>query len=133
MVATISEIELLNMPIKTRNISTTLLVDSGSACSIFDKSLASRVVNSISQAIWFSNQLKFWTFFNGTIHIEGKIRSPVASNDWHIQASTFTVLADVLKPLIVPNFFTSLCNYGICSSPIPKSDTSYGKVKLPFN
>ena len=37
----IEKIEPLNMPIKIGNISTTLLVDSGSSCSILNWSLAS--------------------------------------------------------------------------------------------
>ena len=39
----IAKIEPLNMPIKLGNISTTLLADSGSACSILNRSLATQV------------------------------------------------------------------------------------------
>ena len=37
----VENVEPLNMPIKIGNINTTLLVDSGSACSILNRSLAS--------------------------------------------------------------------------------------------
>ena len=39
-------------------ISTTLLVDSGSAFSILNQSLSSRVVNSISNAFWVRENVK---------------------------------------------------------------------------
>ena len=48
----LDKIEPLNMPIKIKNISTTLLVVSGSACSTLNKSTTARVVNSKLQAIW---------------------------------------------------------------------------------
>ena len=38
----VEEVEPLNMPLKIGNINTTILVDSGSACSILNRSLASR-------------------------------------------------------------------------------------------
>ena len=40
----IEKIEPLSMPIKIGNITTTLLVDSGSPCSILNRSLTSQVV-----------------------------------------------------------------------------------------
>ena len=46
----IAKIELLNMPNKTSNISTTILVVSGSEFSILNRSLASQVVKSIPHA-----------------------------------------------------------------------------------
>ena len=78
----IEKIEPPNMPIKIDNISTTLLVDSGSACSVLNRSLTSQVVNSSPRAFWIhektSPQLR--TFLNEPIHIEGKIQSPIKSN-----------------------------------------------------
>ena len=47
----IAKIEHLNMPIEIDNISTTLLVDSGSACTILSRSLASQVVKNNPHAI----------------------------------------------------------------------------------
>ena len=38
----VEKVEPLNMPIKIGNINTTLLADSGSACSIHNRSLASQ-------------------------------------------------------------------------------------------
>ena len=42
----VEKVEPLNMPVKIGKISTTLLVDSGSACSFLIRSLASQVVQS---------------------------------------------------------------------------------------
>ena len=48
----VEKVEPLNMPLKIGNVKTTLLVDSGSACSIFHHSLASQVVQSSPRAFW---------------------------------------------------------------------------------
>ena len=48
----VEKVEPLNMPLKIGNIKTTLLVDSGSACSILNHSLASQVVQSSPCAFW---------------------------------------------------------------------------------
>ena len=48
----VEKVEPLNMPLKIGNVNTTLLVDSGSACSILHHSLASQVVQSSPRAFW---------------------------------------------------------------------------------
>ena len=48
----IEKIKPLNMPIKIGNITTTLLLDSMSACSILNRSLTSQVVKSSPRAFW---------------------------------------------------------------------------------
>ena len=70
------------MPIKIGNISTTLLVDDGSSCSTLNKSLATRLVNSNTYAIWVREITKpqLRTFLNELIQIERKIRALVTSN-----------------------------------------------------
>ena len=50
----VEKVEPLNMPIKIGNINTTIFVDSGSACSILNHSLASQVVQSSPRAFWIS-------------------------------------------------------------------------------
>ena len=105
-----AKIEPLNMHIKIGNITTTLLVDSGSACSILDRSLSSQVVKSGPCTFWIhekaSPQLR--TFSNEPIHIEGKIQSPITSNGWTFVSATFTVVADGLKSLIGRDLFDQL-------------------------
>ena len=78
----IAKIEPLNMPIKIGNITTTLLVDSGSACGILNRSLALQVVKSSLRGFWIHGKAspQLSTFSNKPIHIEGKIQSTVTSN-----------------------------------------------------
>ena len=114
MVATIqnylAKIETLNMPIKIGSISTTFLVDSGSACSILNHSLASLVVNSSSHAFWVGETAnrKLRTFSKESIQIEGKIQNPVMGNGWNTRFASFTVVADGLKPLTGCDLFEQL-------------------------
>ena len=98
----IATIEPLNMPIKIHNISTTLLVEYGSACSILNRSLATQVVNSSPLAIWIHEQGSphLRTFSNEPIRIEGKIKTPITRNGWTLNSATFTLVADGLKLLI---------------------------------
>ena len=95
------------MPIKIGNINTTLLVDSGSACSILNRSLASQVVQSSPRAFWInatvSPQLR--TFSNEPIQVEGKIQSPRTSKGRTCAAAIFTVLADGPKFLTGRDLF----------------------------
>ena len=89
----VEKVELLNMPIKIGNINTTLLVDSGSACSILNRSLASRVVQSSPRAFWISEKVspQLRTFSNEPIQVEGKIQSTITSKGWAFDSATFTV------------------------------------------
>ena len=100
----------LNMPIKIVNISTTLLCDSGSACSIFNRSILSQVVKGIPHAFWIKGNvsLHFRTFWNEPIRIEGKVRAPIASNSWTSISAAFTVAADALNYLISWYLFDQL-------------------------
>ena len=52
----VEKVEPLNMPLKIGNVNTTLLVDSGSAYSILNHSLALQVVQSSPRALGFMNQ-----------------------------------------------------------------------------
>ena len=53
----VEKVEPLNMPIQIGNINTTLHVDSGSTCSILNRSLASRVVQSSPRAFWIREKV----------------------------------------------------------------------------
>ena len=98
------------MLIKIANISTTLLVDSGSACSIFKRSLLSQVVESSPQAIWIHEKVsqKLRTFSNEPIYIKGKIQTPITSNGWTLNSAIFTVVVDGLKYLTGRDLFNNL-------------------------
>ena len=99
----VEKVEPRNMPIKIGNINTTLLVDSGSACSILNCSLASQVVQGSPRAFWISEKTspQLRIFSNEPIQVEGKIRCPITSNGWTCDSATFTVVADGQKSLIV--------------------------------
>ena len=106
----VAKVEPLNMPLTIGNINTTVLVDSGSACSIHNHSLASQVVQSSPRAFWINEttppQLR--TFSNEPIQVEGKIEAPITSKSWACDLATFTVVADGLKSLIGRDLFDQL-------------------------
>ena len=89
----VEKVEPLNMPIKIGNINTTLLVDSGSACSILNRSLALQVVQSNPRAFRISEKVspQLRNFSNEPIQVEGKIQSPITSKGWACDSATFTV------------------------------------------
>ena len=98
------------MPIKIGNVSTTLLLDSGSACSILNPSLASQAVKSSPHAIWIHEKVspQLRTFSNEPIHIEGKIQTPITSNSRTSNSATSTVVADGFKTLFGRDLFYQL-------------------------
>ena len=106
----VEKVEPLNMPLKIGNINTTLLVDSGSACSILNRSLASQAVQSSPRAFWIDETVppQLRTFANEPIQIEGKIQDPITSIGWAFDSATFTVVADVLKSLLGRDLFDQL-------------------------
>ena len=106
----VEKVEPLNMPLKIGNINTTLLVDSGSACSILNCSLASQVVQSSPRAFWIDETVppQLRTFSNELIQVEGKIQTPITSKGWVCDSATFTVVADVLKSLVGRDLFEQL-------------------------
>ena len=106
----VEKVEPLNMPLKIGNVNTTLLVDSGSACSILNHSIALQVVQSSPRAFWIHEptppQLR--NFSNEPIQVEGKIQAPVTSKGWACDTANFTVVADGLKSLIGRDLFDQL-------------------------
>ena len=98
---TIEKVKPLNMPIKIGKINTTLLVDSVSACSILNRSLASQVVQGSPRAFWISEKTspQLRNLSNEPIKVEGKIQCPITSNGCTCDSATFTVAADGLKSL----------------------------------
>ena len=106
----VEKVEPLNMPVKIGNINTTLLVDSGSACSILNQSLASQVVQSSPRAFWINETVtpQLRTFSNEPIQVEGKIQEPITIKGWTCDVAIFTVVADGLKSLIGRDLFDKL-------------------------
>ena len=106
----IKKIEPLKMPIKIGNSSTSLLVDSESACSIFNQSLALQVVKRSPYTIWIHEKVspQLRSFSIEPIHVDGKINSPVTSSGWTLNSATFNVVANSLKSLIGRDLFDQL-------------------------
>ena len=106
----VEKVEPLIMPLKIGNINTTLLVDSGSACSILNPSLASQVVQSSPRAFWIDEMVppQLRIFSNEPIQVEGKIQAPITSKGWACDSATFTVVADGLKSLIGRDLFDQI-------------------------
>ena len=98
------------MPVKICNISTTLLEESGSACSIFNRSLASKVVECSPHASRIqenaSPQLRI--FSNETIRIDGILQAPITRKGTTSHSVTLTVVADGLKSLNGSDLFNHL-------------------------
>ena len=105
----IEKIEAINMTTTNGSFSTTLLVDSGRACSILDTSFATRVARSSPEAIWVSEMDKpqLRTLSN-PIEAKSNIRTPVTSNGWHITDAGLKDVDDGLKPLMTTIFLISL-------------------------
>ena len=125
----IEKIEPLKMPIKIGKSLTSLLVDSGSACSIFNRSLTLQVVKRNPNTIWIHEKVSphIRTFSIEPIHIEEKIKSPVTSSGWTSNSATFNVVANSLKSLIGRNLFDEL---GLA---VTKSSSSQGNQVNSFS
>ena len=114
MVASIAsnaiQIEPKNTTLQIRNTQVGLLIDSGSACSILNESLATEVVNNSILARWLSTapaqELK--TFANEPIPVIGMMQAPIESNGWRIEDVEFVVVKDGLKPLVGSYLFEDL-------------------------
>ena len=106
----VEKVKPLNMPVKIGNMNNTLLVDSGSACSILNRSLESHVVQSSPRAFWINETVspQLRTFSNEPIQVEGKIQSPITSKGWTCDAATFTVVADGIKSITGRDLFDKL-------------------------
>ena len=85
-------------------------MDSGSACSILNRSRASQVVEGSPRAFWISERRspQLLTFSNEPIQVEGKKQYPITSNGWTCDSATFTVVAQGLKSLIGRDLFDQL-------------------------
>ena len=91
-------------------ISTTLLVDSESVCSILNQSISLRVIKSSSNAFRLRENVKPRTrnFSNELIQIKGKIQTTVSSKGVTTRSCIFTDVADGLKLQIGCEWFDQL-------------------------
>ena len=104
------EVEPVNLDIRVGNTSTEALVDSGSVCTIVNKSLADKVVLECKDSYWIQSpeihDLK--TFSNDIIKIKGIIKTSIKCNDWIASDVDVTVVEDGHRPIIGRDLFPKL-------------------------
>ena len=104
------QIETKNTTLQIGKTKVGLLIDSGSVCSLLNKSLAMEVVNNSTLARWLTTtpaqELK--TIANEPIPVIGMMQAPIESNGWRIEFAEFVVVKDGLKPLIGRDLFEVL-------------------------
>ena len=106
----IREVEPVNLEICVGNTKTKALVDSGSVCTIINKSLADTVVSEFNESYWVQSpkihDLK--TFSNDIIKIVGVINTSIECNDWIATGIDVTVVEDGHRPIIGRDLFPKL-------------------------
>ena len=104
------EVEPVNLDICVGNTKTKALVDSGSVCTIVNKSLADTVVSGCKESYWIQSpeihDLK--TFSNDIIKIVGVINLSIKCNDWIATGVDVTVVEDGHRPIIGRDLFPKL-------------------------
>ena len=85
-------------------------MDSGSVCTIVNKSLADTVVSECNESYWVQSpkihDLK--TFSNDIIKIVGVINTSIECNDWIATGNDVTVVEDGHRPIIGRDLFPKL-------------------------
>ena len=115
-VATISikrdtrEMEPVNLDICIGNTKTKVLVDSGSVCTIINKSLKNNVGTERKDSYWIQSPEKhdLKTFSNDVIKIIGMIKTSIKCNDWVAAGVNVTVVDDGHRPIIGRDLFQKL-------------------------
>ena len=104
------EVEPVYFDICVGNTYTKALVDSGSVCTIVNKSLADTVVSDCNESNWVESpeihDLK--TFSNDIIKIVGVINTSIKCNDWIATGIDVTVVEDGHRPIIGRDLFPKL-------------------------
>ena len=102
--------EAVNLDICVGNTKTKALVDSGSVCTILNKSLADTVVSECNESYWVQSpeihDLKI--FSNNIIRIVGVINTSIKCNDWIATGVDVTVVEDGHRPIIGRDLFPKL-------------------------
>ena len=104
------EVEPVNLDICVGNTTTKALLNSGSLCTIFNKSLANAVVSACKGSYWVQSpeihDLK--TFSNDIIKISGVINTSIKCNDWIAIGVDVTAVEDAHRPIIGRDLFSKL-------------------------
>ena len=88
-------IALQNITITIGNTDCHLLLDFGSGCIIINMSLAKEIRFNCMQAQWSEKKpLELKSFSNDIVETLDTLKTPVSCNDWKIQKTKITVVAD---------------------------------------
>ena len=122
-------IALQNMTITIGNTNCPLLLDSGSGCTIINMSLAREIMYNGAQSQWSEEKpLELKSFSNDIVKNLGTLKTPVRRNDWRIQKTTITVVADGFRPILGRDLFDQL---GITISQKPCPNTEVNNIEPP--
>ena len=102
------EVEPVNLDICVGNTKTKALLDSGSVCTIINKSFANTVMSECKESCWVQSpeihDLK--TFSNDIINIVGVINTSIKCNDWIATGVDVTVAEGGHRPIIGRDIFS---------------------------
>ena len=103
-------VEAINLPVTFGNTATTVLVDSGSVCTIINESLAASIVSQDSNSKWIreANPKKLKTFSNEPIHKLGILQISIQSNNWYPNPIEIQDVTDGHRPLLGRDLFPAL-------------------------
>ena len=94
------------MTITIGNTDWNLLLDSGSGCTIINKSLAKEIMFICVQSQWSEKiPLELKSFSNDIAETIGTLKTPVRCNDWKIQTAKTTVVAEGFRPILGRDLF----------------------------
>ena len=118
-----SPIALQNLKITIGNTDRHLLLDSGSGCTIINMSLAREIMLNCAQSQWSEKKpLNLKSFSNNIVGTLGTLKT-VCCNDWKIQKTKFTVVADGLRSILGRDLFDQL-EITISQKPCPNIEIS---------
>ena len=104
------EVEPVNLDTCIGNTKTKALVDSGSVCTIINKSFATTVVSECKESYWVESpeMQDLNTLSNELIKIIGKIKTSIKCNDCVATDVDVTVVEDGHRPIIGRDLFPKL-------------------------
>ena len=97
------------MTITIGNTDCDLLLNSGSGCTIINMSLAKEIMYNCPQSQWSEKKpLELKSFSIDIVKTPGTLKTPVRCNDWKIQKTKITVVADGFRPFLERDLFDQL-------------------------
>ena len=118
-------IALENMTITIGNTDFHFLLDSGSCCTIIKMSLARETMLNCAQSHCSEKKpLELKSFSNDIVDTIGNLKTPVRCNDWKIQKTKVTVVADRFRPILGRDLFEQL-GITISQKPCPNRNQQH--------